>query len=907
MQSLPATTARRANRPGTRQTRRKSKKDGPKADGQATASQQSESAALPTETPASENDAAAPEDLTSDSGVAVTGDGHGQQELASKGGLGSQEDQNTSEDSSTIANPALSPDSALSTDSGPLLNPLQEEVLASPPDHLAGQAAAPTGSAKCTLICFFDEISEEEARAGVATRQPSVSFCLSPEISQKIQDLLKKAEAKMSETTAPKGPGAIPKRKIGELEVDSDPESPAKRTKRETVQRARARSRLASAASRRERAKPALWRNGQAFASDGSLILDPLPPYESDDDEGLPYGPSEDEKRAERAIARYKARCADEEAKWKREQSGKLIKGTPEDSEAREQDGVESNSEAGEASESNDPAMHAPVTAPTPIGEATRTPTAASATTAVVAHPAEEGTLAGGSESSTAVAPAAAPATVPRQPETPRRGWGFGSVINSVSRFVPGIRFRRTPLANQFNVNNLATAPVAATAVTAATAAATTNNAAPSAVETLIPQAAASPGAEGPVGPAAIRLPAQEPLDSQELGEREKQFIEAEIERRVKEALEKQQSQEATDTKKGTKRKWGSPEIIPNPPGCSYGLDLNYFGYNSSDDEFEDPLPAPRPVKRVRFADDAPSTPPSRSIGDPYRATPYTGKVFADPKPKRIWTPTPLPCDVHTPSRTFSVDMAYELSSDEEDDNGNEGMPELKSPTKRPIEAATNQAPKGSARATEPTKSAAQSIPTGSLSEESVKATEPTKSAAQSVPTEPGPAQSVEAAAQVNKPAGAAAQSIPTEPGPEQSLEAAAQEPPPAPTPAHATLPAPVESNALAKARAQATRFMPKTPSTLREATRVSSSPADPSMTTASSPATGPSPQEPFELLNTMPVPDFSEMFESLRDRSIPQFDPEVQAALDTVTYENSPEMREVVDGLFEVFKSVAA
>jgi hypothetical protein len=112
---------------------------------------------------------------------------------------------------------------------------------------------------------------------------------------------------------------------------------------------------------------------------------------------------------------------------------------------------------------------------------------------------------------------------------------------------------------------------------------------------------------------------------------------------------------------------------IPNPPGCSYGMDLNYFCiYSDSDEEsstsstgnapYKDPkqptvIPTSRPMKRVRF-DASPEDTPSKLrlhaatdasgqqfMGTPNsrpRATdPYTGQHFYDPA-DRFARPTNL-------------------------------------------------------------------------------------------------------------------------------------------------------------------------------------------------------------------------------------------------------------------------
>lgn len=91
-----------------------------------------------------------------------------------------------------------------------------------------------------------------------------------------------------------------------------------------------------------------------------------------------------------------------------------------------------------------------------------------------------------------------------------------------------------------------------------------------------------------------------------------------------------------------------SPDVIPNPPGCSYGMDLDYFyiddsdedeGIDSSREALEDAgaatgsairsedQPSQPPSKKVRF-DASPQDSPSK-IRSRARATePYTGHHF---------------------------------------------------------------------------------------------------------------------------------------------------------------------------------------------------------------------------------------------------------------------------------------
>ncbi|MCJ1426347.1 hypothetical protein MMC29_004250 [Sticta canariensis] len=87
-------------------------------------------------------------------------------------------------------------------------------------------------------------------------------------------------------------------------------------------------------------------------------------------------------------------------------------------------------------------------------------------------------------------------------------------------------------------------------------------------------------------------------------------------------------------TTPGTKRKrLPSPDTIPNPRGSSYGMDLDYFGFDSSDecDEIDNTPTKPRPSKSRRISE--PGDSESSMIGDPQNARPYSGILFAESCP----------------------------------------------------------------------------------------------------------------------------------------------------------------------------------------------------------------------------------------------------------------------------------
>lgn len=196
----------------------------------------------------------------------------------------------------------------------------------------------------------------------------------------------------------------------------------------------------------------------------------------------------------------------------------------------------------------------------------------------------------------------------------------------------------------------------------------------------------------------------------------------------------------------GRKRKRSpSPDVIPNPPGCSYGLDLRYFTYSSEseDESAEEPRPSvlPKrasttkkaatvkkvkspvrgilrpqrpPPKRVRFDASPEDTPSKRRL----RATDtYTGREFVgipDPFAPRdessFATPTPPsptltsteriqqrpPGFIPNPNGTFRLD--YDAFSSDSDSNG-EMSPEKKGPPSTP--SKTSDIARGKQPATE--------------------------------------------------------------------------------------------------------------------------------------------------------------------------------------------------------------
>ena len=82
----------------------------------------------------------------------------------------------------------------------------------------------------------------------------------------------------------------------------------------------------------------------------------------------------------------------------------------------------------------------------------------------------------------------------------------------------------------------------------------------------------------------------------------------------------------------GKRKRPPSPDVIPNPPGGGFGMNLDYFPYDSSDEEDEDEegqdTPTkPRPRKKARTSSSS-----NTSTGNDRSASPYEGTRFDVPE-----------------------------------------------------------------------------------------------------------------------------------------------------------------------------------------------------------------------------------------------------------------------------------
>ncbi|KAA8646433.1 uncharacterized protein ATNIH1004_007863 [Aspergillus tanneri] len=413
----------------------------------------------------------------------------------------------------------------------------------------------------------------------------------------------------------------------------------------------------------------------------------------------------------------------------------------------------------------------------------------------------------------------------PAAPETPPRGWNIRGLLNSVprsfSRFIP--TFGRSSSRSESP-----SAPSSSTPITSQLAPVQTSRTAAPQTETVTSRSEERPRrrqseqppkkrarnltyslfpapmdkslylGDIPKTPRSLSQPSLvEPLPVEQSTQQELTAqIATESEAKVTETGGRDVLQETSVSEQKKRKRSPSPDVIPNPVGASYGMDLDYFCYSSeSDDEAATPqLSAPTPAdglakaamrsalrserpssKKVRF-DASPEDTPSKLRYRARATDPYLGKHFigigsgspasasapASPTPT---TPTPSTRIDETPQRppgfipntqgTFQLD--YDAFSDDSSESSGPSS-SLSIPAPSPVaEGETRPAP----QVTEP-ESLFYSI---------------------------------------------------------SVLSPASRRMPPAPP----LTPAKVDEEALAKARSQAEKYKPKTPSGLRTTSRYSS------------------------------------------------------------------------------------
>lgn len=241
-------------------------------------------------------------------------------------------------------------------------------------------------------------------------------------------------------------------------------------------------------------------------------------------------------------------------------------------------------------------------------------------------------------------------------PETPRaRRWGISGLIDSarsVTKFLPGLNPRPNVLATVAEDpvdSNTSPTPIRSQH-TAQTEPRRNTRTVRFTAEPSTVQFTAEPSTANPKKPRTrpkqssssgrfrskgeMTKARNRKLERDFMQEQAKIVIE-EDERKAKDlqAQNELRQQAVTATTPGAKRKRvPSPDVIPNPPGTSYGMDLAYFGYDSSEeDESEiDTTPSKRLTKSRRISKEKPST---VIVGDPKKARPYSGTIFGKSPP----------------------------------------------------------------------------------------------------------------------------------------------------------------------------------------------------------------------------------------------------------------------------------
>ena len=474
-----------------------------------------------------------------------------------------------------------------------------------------------------------------------------------------------------------------------------------------------------------------------------------------------------------------------------------------------------------------------------------------------------------------------ADAALENVPETPAPSrWLFGSIINTASRFVPGLGRRTAPTtpATQRHIiaSSLATStpqvlrpqhPRTEPRSNVQGVVSRTDTPATELSQKTPPIAKFFQQRESNKVSKRSALPARELRQAKRLREQaeaglseaekrqaeldrimeqkreleaQQKLIEDEIIREKSEAqlkeLEEWRAKKAVDPNFKEKRP-PSPTVIPNPKGCSFGYDPRYFIDDHSSDEEDEPSPPPSPTPERRHKQARLS--PSEPIGgDKAKAQPYTGAFFGEATPKhqggnvfdetavnkaasdkasvfkKAAAVTPKAAKTpKSPPRTEDGRIITNLSGhftvpddDTEDENS---------------ELSNSSSPSGDKTISKDPPAALQS-PTPALPTLS-SAQQPNQTTATSVASSELPG--------LTSPASGV-------PGDKAKAPTWSQPPPAPPSPSHATLPTlPVaDFESLNAARAKALKHAPKKPSTLRESSRINSSPlAAPEVVTSQS------------------------------------------------------------------------
>ena len=410
--------------------------------------------------------------------------------------------------------------------------------------------------------------------------------------------------------------------------------------------------------------------------------------------------------------------------------------------------------------------------------------------------------------------------------------WGFGDLLKSarsVSKFLPGFQ-RAPPVAPQIAENI-----------------ATDRNSYPDLTPPAVDRSATNLDTTSQPGVAqAVQLENPQPIEPQGMPEIEnsrrrvknrqnkssKTGIQvgqqkADRDRRVGALKSKEPESFAENMKNSTsgrkRKRMPSPDTIPNPVGCSYGMDLDYFVFSSSDEEDEMMVTPtkPRPFKHRRLH--GPDRQESVAQVDVGKAQPHKGGSFtqktmnyvggnafnavtaikssnlhnkqstSDESVRRtqqhVSPKTPIITNL---TGTFRVPSPSDSDSDPED-TPTAGSPEA---------ISTELANKGKNTSYPTSASIKKPLPKVDETSKTVSSASKEKSSR----TQSSPSKAV---------------TLPSKTAP----AAWTQPPPPRPNPPHAALPSvsSVDSEALARARKKALHYQPHKPSGLRASSRISS------------------------------------------------------------------------------------
>ena len=411
--------------------------------------------------------------------------------------------------------------------------------------------------------------------------------------------------------------------------------------------------------------------------------------------------------------------------------------------------------------------------------------------------------------------------------ETPRSGrWGFGDLLKSarsVSKYLPGFP-RALSVSTPVIVETSATDPTPSSAGRP-----TTNTEASSQSSAAQALYLESSRPIEPQGKPETKNPGEGITNQQNKSSKTGiQTIQKKGERdRNLGASSSKARQSFADGKKdstpGTKRKrLPSPEIIPNPGGSSYGMDLDYFVFSSSEEENELITPTKaRPSKHRRIR--GPNREKTMAQINKGKAQPYRGGFFSSEtlnyeggnifnevsqfersklQAKKSISEKPgirtqQPVSPMTPITNLTGSFRVPSPSDSDSDPEN-------SPARSPPQPTSTELAKKDQQLLSST-SATPKKPSSRVDETS---------------SQTGSFTSKEKTSHIQSPPSKA---VPSPPHPAPTTWT--QPPPPRPNPPHAALPSPssVDSEALARARKKALHYQPHKPSGLRASSRISS------------------------------------------------------------------------------------